>query len=202
VNTNEENKYKRTREAGVMLDPVMDIDVGQVEDTRLVVSTKDASNRVGDIPTESWSKVVVVADDLTHLLKRDVAAVAWQDACKTSNETMSSESQCSMHHGGEAPEWNITVVGKRVQRRAGAPTVLVSWGGILWPTPSADGDLPWRLPGGDKVVKRETEVGLEDEEDLDEVGEVCPAGGGSATEPVDNSGDHGGGRRERGKVGE
>lgn len=52
-----------------MLDPVVDIDIRQIENTRLVVSTKDASNRVRDIPTESWSKVVVVADDFIQLLK-------------------------------------------------------------------------------------------------------------------------------------
>jgi len=46
-----------------MLNPIMDIDIRQVENARLVVSTEDASNRVWDIPTESWGKVVVVTND-------------------------------------------------------------------------------------------------------------------------------------------
>ena len=74
-----------------MLDPIMDVDVRQVEDAGLVVSTEDAGNRVRDIPTEGWSKVVVFTHDLTHLLKRDVASVSGQDAYKVSNQTMSSE---------------------------------------------------------------------------------------------------------------
>lgn len=58
-----------------MLDPIMDVDVRQVEDAGLVVSTEDAGNRVRDIPTEGWSKVVIVTHDLIQLLKRDVASV-------------------------------------------------------------------------------------------------------------------------------
>jgi hypothetical protein len=46
-----------------MLYPIVDIDVGQVENARRVVSTEDAGDLVRDIPTESWSKVVVVAHD-------------------------------------------------------------------------------------------------------------------------------------------
>jgi len=65
-----------------MLNPIMDIDIGQIKDSSLIVSTEDSGDRIRDIPTKGWGKVVVVADDLIHLLKRDVAAVAWQDACE------------------------------------------------------------------------------------------------------------------------
>lgn len=65
-----------------MLDPIMDIDIRQIKDSCLVVPTKDASDRVRNIPTESWSEIVVVADNLIHLLKRDLAAVPWQDTCE------------------------------------------------------------------------------------------------------------------------
>ena len=65
-----------------MLDPIMDVDIGQIKDSSLVVPTEDAGDRIWDIPTKGWSEVVVVADDLIHLFERDVAAVAWQDACK------------------------------------------------------------------------------------------------------------------------
>jgi len=91
---------------------------------------------------------------------------------------------------------NITMIGERVQRRAGASTIILGGGDVFWPGPSADGDLPRRLLGGDKVVQHKTEVGLEDEEDLDEVGELPPAGGGSATESVDYCRGHGGGEEE------
>ena len=57
------NNKKPTRKTCVMLNPIMDIDIRQVENARLVVSTEDASNRVWDIPTESWGKVVVVTND-------------------------------------------------------------------------------------------------------------------------------------------
>jgi len=89
------------------------------------------------------------------------------------------------------------MVGERVQRWAGAPTVLVGWWNVLWPTPPADGDFSGRSLGGDKVVERKAKVGLKDEEDLDEVSEFHPASGGSATESVDNSRGHDGGRRRR-----
>lgn len=92
---------------------------------------------------------------------------------------------------------DITMIGKRVQRWAGAPAVLVSRWDVLWPTPSAGGDLSWRPPWGDKVVQDKTEVGLEDEEDLEDVGELRPAGRGSATESVDDCRGHDGGRGER-----
>ena len=42
----------RTSETGVVLDPVVDIDVGQIEDARFVVSTEYTGDLVGDIPTE------------------------------------------------------------------------------------------------------------------------------------------------------
>jgi len=59
-----------------MLDPIMDIDVGQIKDTGFVVPTEDAGNCVRDIPTESCGKVVVVTNDLIQLLKRDTASVS------------------------------------------------------------------------------------------------------------------------------
>ena len=65
-----------------MLDPIMDVDIGQIKDPRLVIPTEDASDLVRDEPTKGWSEVVVVADYFIQLLERDVAAVAWQDACK------------------------------------------------------------------------------------------------------------------------
>jgi hypothetical protein len=43
----------RTSETRVMLNPIMDVDIRQVEDTRCVVPTEDASDHVRDIPTES-----------------------------------------------------------------------------------------------------------------------------------------------------
>lgn len=42
----------RTSEAGVVFDPVVDIDIGQIEDARFVVPTEYTSDLVGDIPTE------------------------------------------------------------------------------------------------------------------------------------------------------
>lgn len=66
----------RTSETGVVLNPVMDIDIGQVEDTRVIVSTEDASDHVGDIPTKSWSKVVVFADDFVEVLERDFTSIS------------------------------------------------------------------------------------------------------------------------------
>ena len=91
---------------------------------------------------------------------------------------------------------NITMIGERVQRRAGATTVTVGGWGVLWPGPPAGGDFPGGLLGGDKVVQHKTEVGLEHEEDLDEVSELPPAGGGSTTESVDYCRGHGGGEEE------
>jgi len=129
-----------SREAGVMLNPIMDIDVRQVEDARLVVPTQDPGDCVRDIPTEGWSEVVVVPDNFIQLFERDVATVPWKNA----------------------------MIGERVQRRAGAPTVLVSRWDVLRPTPSTDGDLSRCLFGGDEVEQGEAEVGLEEEEDLDE----------------------------------
>jgi hypothetical protein len=67
-----------------MLYPIVDIDVRQVQNTRSVVSTEDSGHRVRDKPSESWSKVVVVAHGYTHLLKRDIASVSGKDAYKTS----------------------------------------------------------------------------------------------------------------------
>lgn len=75
----------RTSEACVMLDPVMDIDIGQVEDTRFVVSAEDTSNHVRNIPTESRGKVVVFTNKLIHLFERNVASVSGEDACKMSS---------------------------------------------------------------------------------------------------------------------
>lgn len=90
-----------------MFDPVVDIDVREIKDSRLVVPAEDGSNRVRNIPTESWSEVVVITDDLIHLLKRDVAAVSRQDACEMSNEVMSSESRCRVYQRDKAPEWTL-----------------------------------------------------------------------------------------------
>lgn len=59
-----------------MLDPIVDIDIRQIENARLVVSTEDAGDGVRDIPAESWSEVVVFTDDLIQLLKRDAASVS------------------------------------------------------------------------------------------------------------------------------
>jgi len=87
---------------------------------------------------------------------------------------------------------DVTMIGECVQRRARAPTIIVGGWDVLWPGPSADGDFPGRLLGGDKVVQHKTEVGLEDEEDLDEVGELSPAGGGGTAESVDYCRGHGG----------
>ena len=56
------------------------------------------------------------------------------------------------------------MIGECVQRRAGAPAVLVGWWDILWPAPPAGGDLSRRLPGGDEVEQREAKVSLEDED--------------------------------------
>ena len=89
------------------------------------------------------------------------------------------------------------MIGERVQCRAGAPAVLVGWWNVLWPTPPADGDLSRRSLGGDKVVERKTKVGLEEEEDLDEVGDVRPASGGGATESVDDCRGHGEGEERK-----
>jgi len=72
---------------------------------------------------------------------------------------------------------DITMIGECVQRRAGAPAVLVSRRNVLWPAPSASGDLSRRLLGGNEVVQHEAKVSLEDKEDLDHVGELGPAGG-------------------------
>jgi len=94
------------------------------------------------------------------------------------------------------------MVGERVQRWAGAPTVLVSWWNVLWPTPPADGDFARRPLGGDKVVEREAKIGLKDEEDFDKVSELPPASGGCATESVGNSRGHGGGGEEEEEGGE
>jgi len=123
-----------------MLDAVMDIDIGQIKDSSLIVSTEDAGDLVWDIPTEGRGEVVVVADDLVQFLERDVAAVPWQDA----------------------------MIGERVQRWARAPTIVVGGGDVFGPAPTTDSDLPRRLLGRDKVVEHKTEVGLEEEEDLDE----------------------------------
>jgi len=90
-----------------MLDPIMDIDVGQIKDPRLVVPTENAGDLIRDIPTKGWSKVVVVADDLVQLLKRDFAAVAWQDACKNVKRGVSSESRSSVDQRDGAPEWTL-----------------------------------------------------------------------------------------------
>ena len=65
-----------------MLNPIMDIDIRQVKDTRLVVPAENVGDRVRDIPTESWGKVVVVTDGLVHLFERDTTAIPWKDACK------------------------------------------------------------------------------------------------------------------------
>jgi len=88
------------------------------------------------------------------------------------------------------------MIGECVQRRAGASTIIVGGWDVFGPGPSADGDFPRRLLGGDKVIQRKTEVGLEEEEDLDEVSELSPAGGGSATESVEYCRGHGGGEEE------
>ena len=90
-----------------MFNPIVDIDIRQIENTRLVVSTEDASDPVRDIPTESWSKVVMVTDDLIQLLERDLASVSGQDACKTSNDAVSSESSCYTYQREKAPEWTL-----------------------------------------------------------------------------------------------
>jgi len=80
VSTNEETERMRirTRKTGVMLNPIMYIDIRQIKDSRLVVPTEDGSDRIRDIPTEGWSEVVVLADELIHLLERNVAAVPWK----------------------------------------------------------------------------------------------------------------------------
>ena len=62
------------------------------------------------------------------------------------------------------------MIGECVQRRAGAPAILVGRWDVLWPAPPADGDLSRRPLGGDEVVEGETKIGLEDEEYFDEVG--------------------------------
>ena len=66
VNRSDTYKWRKerisTRKAGVMLNPIMDIDVRQIKYSGCVVPTEDAGNRVWDIPTECWSKVVVVTD--------------------------------------------------------------------------------------------------------------------------------------------
>jgi hypothetical protein len=92
------------------------------------------------------------------------------------------------------------MIGERVQRWAGAPTVLIGWWNVLWPTPSTDGDLSRCPLGSDEIVEREAEVCLKEEEDLDEVSELRPTRGRSATESVDDCRGHGGGGRggERG----
>lgn len=89
---------------------------------------------------------------------------------------------------------DITMIGECIQCWAGAPTVLVSRWNVLWPTSSAEGDLSRPPLGSDEVVERKAEVGLEDKEDLDEVGEIRPARGGSATESVDDCRGHDGRR--------
>ena len=88
------------------------------------------------------------------------------------------------------------MISEGVQRRARAPTVFVSRWDVLWPAPPAGGDLPWRLLGSDDVVQHKAKVSLEDEEDLDEVSEFRPAGGGSTTKSVDDCRGHDGGRRK------
>ena len=93
------------------------------------------------------------------------------------------------------------MIGECVQRRTGAPAVRISRWDILWPTPSTYSDLSRRFFRGDKVVQHKTEVSLEDEEDLDDVDELAPAGGGGAAEPVDYYGGHdGGGEKEKSGV--
>jgi len=88
-----------------MFDPIMDIDIGQIKDSSLVISTEDAGDRIRDIPAKRRSKVVVVADDLIHLLKRDVAAVAWQDTCENvKRRGVSSESRRCVHQSDGALE--------------------------------------------------------------------------------------------------
>jgi len=133
-----------SRKTGVMLNPIMDVNIRQIKDSRPVVPTEDSSNRVWNVPTEGWGEVVVISDDFIQLFERDVAAISWQ----------------------------YPMVGERVQCRAGASTILVGWWGVLWPAPSADGDLSRRSLGGDQVEQRETKVGLEEEEDFDEVSEL------------------------------
>ena len=91
---------------------------------------------------------------------------------------------------------DITMIGECIQCWAGAPTILVTWWNVLWPTPPTDSDLSRRPLGGDEVVKRNAEVSLKEEEDFDEVSEIRPASGGSASESVDDCRGHGGGERE------
>lgn len=95
----------RTSEAGVVLDPVVYIDVGQIEDTRFVVSTKYTSDHVRDVPTKGWSKVVVFAYELVQVLERNIASVSGQDAYKMSPGVVSSESWYGVHQGEKALEW-------------------------------------------------------------------------------------------------
>lgn len=188
----------RTSEAGIMLDPVMDIDIGQVEHTGRIVSAEYTSDHVRDIPTEGWSKVVVFADDFTQLLERNVASVSGQDACKTPKGVVSSGSPRSVASRRRGAGMFITMIGECVQGRAGAPAVFIGWRDVLWPTPSTGSDLPWCLPGSDEVVQHKSKVRLEDEEDLDHVFEFAPTGRGSAAESIYNGGSHGEGRGRRG----
>lgn len=106
-----------------------------------------------------------------------------------------------MLHGSERKSagMDVTMISERVQRWAGAPTVLVSWWDVLRPAPPTCGDLSRGLLGGDEVVKNKAKVRLEDEEDLEEVSELRPAGRRSATESVDDCRGHGEGEREEGR---
>lgn len=99
--------------------------------------------------------------------------------------------------GRGAPEWTFTMISECVQCRARAPTVLVCRWSVLWPATSADGDFSRRLLWCDKVVQHKTKVGLEDEEDLDEVRELLPARGGSTAEPVGYCRGHDGGEKRK-----
>lgn len=69
----------RTSEARVVFDPVMDIDIGQIEHARFVLSTKYTSDVVRNVPTKRWGKVVVFADRFIQLLERNPSSVSGKD---------------------------------------------------------------------------------------------------------------------------
>jgi hypothetical protein len=87
----------RTSETGVMLNPVMDIDIGQIEDASRVLSTQDASDLVRDEPTESWRKVIIFADGLIQLFERNVSSVSGEDSCEMPKGAVSAGSSCYTH---------------------------------------------------------------------------------------------------------
>lgn len=113
----------RTSETGVMFNPVMDIDVGQIKDTRLVVSTQDASDLVRDEPTKRWCKVIIITDELIHLFERNVASVSGEDSCEMPKGVVSAGSSCCTHQRFRGAGMIITMISECVQGWARAPAI-------------------------------------------------------------------------------